>query len=133
MMFGYARSRVCHDEVYWQTYCKNCFLTLDIRQSNTLIIANDGTLKQCFRLQIVANRDNLRAKAMERLNCLLVTDFLLLSQLFVIPCAFIIILDAVDKLLCINTIISQENFIGTRALNIMLDAIDIISRMHTVI
>ena len=118
---------------YWQTYCKNCFLTLDIRQSNTLIIANDGTLKQCFRLQIVANRDNLRAKAMERLYCLLVTDFLLLSQLFVIPCAFFIILDAVDKLLCINTIISQENFIGTRALNIMLDAIDIISRMHTVI
>ena len=57
---------------------------------------------------------------MERLYCLLVTDFLLLSQLFVIPRAFIIILDAVDKLLCINTIISQENFIVTRALNIML-------------
>ena len=70
---------------------------------------------------------------MERLYCLLVTDFLLLSQLFVIPCAFIIILDVVNKLLCINTIISQENFIVTRALNIILDAIDIISRMHTVI
>ena len=72
-------------------------------------------------------------QCMERLYCLLVTDFLLLSQLFVIPCAFIIILDAVNKLLCINTIISQENFIVTRALNIILDAIDIISRMHTVI
>ena len=42
-------------------------------------------------------------------------------------------LDAVDKLLCINSIISQENFIITRALNIILDAVDIISRMHTVI
>ena len=71
--------------------------------------------------------------SMERLYCLLVSDFLLLCQLFVIPCAFIIILDAVDKLLCINTIISQENFIVTRALNIILDAVDIISRMHTVI
>ena len=70
---------------------------------------------------------------MERLYCLLVTDFLLLCQLFVIPCAFIIILDAVDKLSCINTIISQENFILTRALNIIFDAVDIISRMHTVI
>ena len=70
---------------------------------------------------------------MERLYCLLVSDFLLLCQLFVIPCAFIIILDAVDKLLCINTIISQENFIVTCALNIILDAVDIISRMHTVI
>ena len=70
---------------------------------------------------------------MERLCCLLVTDFLLLSQLFVIPSAFIIILDAVDKLLCINIIISQKNFIVTHALNIILDAVDIISRMHTVI
>ena len=35
--------------------------------------------------------------------------------------------------LYINTIISQENFIVTRALNIILDAVDIISRMHTVI
>ena len=70
---------------------------------------------------------------MERLYCLLVTDFLLLSQLFVIPRAFIIILDAVDKFLCINTIISQENFIVTHALNIILDAVAIISRMHTVI
>ena len=70
---------------------------------------------------------------MERIYCLLVTDFLLLSQLFVIPCAFIIILDAVGELLCINAIISQENFIVTRALNIILDAVDIISRMHTVI
>ena len=70
---------------------------------------------------------------MERLYCLLVTDFLLLNQLFVIPRAFIIILDAVDKLLCINTIISQENFIVTRALNIILDAVDIISCMHSVI
>ena len=77
--------------------------------------------------------NNKRLVCMERLYCLLVTDFLLLSQLFVIPCAFIIILDAVNKLLCINTIISQENFIVTRALNIILDAIDIISRMHTVI
>ena len=74
-----------------------------------------------------------RTVGMERLFCLLVSDFLLLSQLFVIPCAFIIILDAVDKLLCINTIISLENFIVTRALNIISDAIDIISRMHTVI
>ena len=70
---------------------------------------------------------------MERLYCLLVTDFLLLCQLFVIPCAFIIILDAVDKLLCKNTILSQENFIVTRALNVILDAVDIISRMHIVI
>ena len=70
---------------------------------------------------------------MERLYCLLVTDFLLLSQLFVIPCAFIIIFDAVDKLLCINTIISQENFIVTRALNIVLDAIDIICLYHVCI
>ena len=70
---------------------------------------------------------------MERLYCLLVTDFLLLSQLFVISRAFIIILDAVDKLLCIKTIISQENFIVTCALNIILDAVDIISRMHIVI
>ena len=70
---------------------------------------------------------------MERLYCLLVTYFLLLSQLFVIPCAFIFILDAVDKLLCINTIISQENFIVIRALNIILDAIEITSRMHTII
>ena len=61
---------------------------------------------------------------MERFYCLMVTDFLLLSQLFVIPCVFIIILNAVDKLLCINTIISQENFIVTHALNIILDAID---------
>ena len=72
-------------------------------------------------------------KSMERLYCLLVSDFLLLCQLFVIPCTFIIILDAVDNLLCINTIISQENFIVTRALNIILNAVDIISRMHTVI
>ena len=64
--------------------------------------------------------------SMERLYCLLVTVFLLLSQLFVIPCAFIVMLDAVDKLLCINTIISQENFIETRALNIILDAVEII-------
>ena len=71
--------------------------------------------------------------SMERLYCLLVTDFLLLCQLFVIPCAFIIKLDAVDKLLCINTIISQENFIVTHALNIILNAIDIVSSMHTVI
>ena len=71
--------------------------------------------------------------SMERLYCLLVTDFLLLSQLFVIPCAFIIIFDAVIKLLRINTIISQENYIVTRALNIILDAIDIISRMYSVI
>ena len=78
-------------------------------------------------------RQVILPEGMERFYCLLVTDFLLLSQLFVIPCAFIIILDAVDKLLCINTIISQENFIVTRALNIILDAIDIISRMHTVI
>ena len=42
-------------------------------------------------------------------------------------------LDAVDKFLCINTTISQENIIVTRALNIILDAVDIISRMHTVI
>ena len=47
---------------------------------------------------------------MERLYCLLVANFLLLSQLFVIPCAFIIILDAVDKLLliCINTIVTGK-------------------------
>ena len=42
-------------------------------------------------------------------------------------------LDAVDILLCINTIISQENFIVTRALKIILDAVDIISRMHTIL
>ena len=72
-------------------------------------------------------------EGVERLYCLLVSDFLVLCQLFVIPCAFIIILGAVDKLLCINTIISQENFNVTCALNIILDAVDIISRMHTVI
>ena len=54
------------------------------------------------------NKDVLRNSSMERLYCLLVTDFLLLSQLFVIPCAFIIMLDTVDKLLCINTILSQK-------------------------
>ena len=70
---------------------------------------------------------------MERLYCLLVTDFLLLSHFFVIPCVFIIMLDAVDKLLCINTILSQENFIVTRALNIILDVAVIIPRMLTVI
>ena len=50
---------------------------------------------------------------MERLYCLLVTDFMLLCELFAISCAFIIIscaltiiLDAVDINLCIHTIIS---------------------------
>ena len=52
-----------------------------------------------------------KCKPMERLYCLLVTAFLLLSQLLVISCAFIIILDAVDIMLCIHTIISQANAI----------------------
>ena len=38
---------------------------------------------------------------MERLYCLLVTAFLLLSRLYVISCPFIIILDAVAIMLCI--------------------------------
>ena len=60
---------------------------------------------------------------MECLYCLLVTAFLLLSQLLGISCAFIIILDAVDIILCINTIISQANAVVACALNIMLDAV----------
>ena len=59
---------------------------------------------------------------MERLYCLLVTAFFLLSQLLVISCAFIIILDAVDIMLCVHTIISHANAIVACALNIMLDA-----------
>ena len=70
---------------------------------------------------------------MELLYCLLVTAFLLLSQLLVISCAFIIILDAVDITLCIHTIISQENAIVECALNIMLDAVDILLCIDTVI
>ena len=70
---------------------------------------------------------------MERLYCLLVTAFLLLSQHFVISCAFIIILDAVGIMLCIHTIISQANTIVPCALNIMLDAVDILLCIHTVI
>ena len=70
---------------------------------------------------------------MERLYCLLVTAFLLLSQLLLISCAFIIILDAVDIMLCIRTIISQANTIVAFALNIMLDAVDILLCIHTVI
>ena len=71
--------------------------------------------------------------AMERLYCLLVTAFLLLSQLLVISFAFIIILDAVDIMLCIHTILSQANAIVACALNIMLDAFDILFCIHTVI
>ena len=70
---------------------------------------------------------------MERLYCLLVTAFLLLSQLLVISCAFIIILDAVDIMLCIHTILSQANAIVACALNIMLDAVDILLCIHKVI
>ena len=78
---------------------------------------------------------------MERLYCLLVTAFLLLSQLLVISCAFIIILDAVDIILCIHTIISQATTIVACALNIMLDAVVfimytyayIISKWHCVL
>ena len=70
---------------------------------------------------------------MERLYCLLVTAFLLLSQLLVISCAFIIILDAVDIMFCIHTIISQANAIVACALSIMLDAVDILLCIHTVI
>ena len=68
---------------------------------------------------------------MERLYCLLVTAFLLLSQLLVISCAFIIILDAFDIMFCIHTIISQENDIVACALNIMLDAVDVLLCIHT--
>ena len=70
---------------------------------------------------------------MERLYCLLVTAFLLLSQLLVISCAFIIKLDAVDIMLCVHTIISQANAIVACALNIMSDAVDILLYIHTVI
>ena len=70
---------------------------------------------------------------MERLYCLLVTAFLLLSQLLVISCAFIIILDVVDIMLCIHTILSQANALVACALNIMLDAVDILLCMHAVI
>ena len=70
---------------------------------------------------------------MERLYCLLVTAFLLLSQLLVISCAVIIILDAVDIMLCVHTIISQANAIVACALSIMLDAVDILLCIHTVI
>ena len=70
---------------------------------------------------------------MERLYCLLVTAFLLLCQLLVISCAFIIILDAVDIMLYIHTIISLANTIVACALNIMLDAVDILLCIHTVI
>ena len=70
---------------------------------------------------------------MERLYCLLVTAFLLLSQLLVISCAFVIILDAVDIMLCVHTILSQANAILACALNIMLDAVDILLCIHTVI
>ena len=75
---------------------------------------------------------NIRYR-MERLYCLLVTAFLLLSQLLVISCAFIIILDAVDIMLCVYTILSQANAILACALNIMLDAVDILLCIHTVI
>ena len=67
---------------------------------------------------------------MERLYCLLVTAFLLLSQLLIISFAFIIILDAVDIMLCIHTILSQANTIVACALNIMLDAVDILFRIQ---
>ena len=70
---------------------------------------------------------------MESLYCLLVTAFLLLSQLLVISCSFIIILDAVDIMLFIHTILSQANTIVACALNIMLDAVDILLCIHTVI
>ena len=70
---------------------------------------------------------------MERLYCLLVIAFLLLSQLLVIYFVFIIILDAVDIMLCIHTILSQANAIVACALNIMLDAVDILFCIHTVI
>ena len=72
---------------------------------------------------------------MERLYCLLVNACLLLSRLYVIPCQFIIILDAVAIMLhvCIYTIISQTNVIITCGLNIMVDAVDIILFIHTFI
>ena len=63
---------------------------------------------------------------MERLYCLLVTAFMLLSQLLVLSCAFIIILDAVDIMLCVHTILSQANAILACALNIILDAVNIL-------
>ena len=68
---------------------------------------------------------------MERLYCLLVTAFLLLSQLLVISCAFVIILDVVGIMLFIHIIISQANAIVACALNIMLDAVDILLCIHT--
>ena len=71
--------------------------------------------------------------SMERLYCLLVTAFLLLSQLLVISCAFIIILGAVDIMLCIHCILPQANAIVACDLNIMLDAVDILLCMHAVI
>ena len=61
------------------------------------------------------------------------TAFLLLSQLLVISCAFVIILDAVDIMLCVHTILSQAKAILACALNIMLDAVDILLCIHTVI
>ena len=79
---------------------------------------------------------------MECLYCLLVTTFLLLSQLLVISlsqanailaCALNIMLDAVDILLCIHTVISEANVIVSCALLIILDAIGIIVCLHTVI
>ena len=70
---------------------------------------------------------------MERLYCLLVTAFMLLSQLLVISCAFFIILDAVDILLCMHTILSQANAIVACAFNIIMDAVDILLCIHTVI
>ena len=42
---------------------------------------------------------------MERLYCLLVTALLLLCLLYVVSCAFIIICDAVDTILCIHIVI----------------------------
>ena len=70
---------------------------------------------------------------MERLYCLLVTAFLLLSQLLVISCAFFIILGEVDIMICIHTILSQANAIVACAFIIIMDAVDILLCIHTVI